>query len=193
MNPFVAASVPNSARVYVILGVLLGAAFSAMIVLFVAGEILSDPGGAQGAVFVLAWLALPALLSVLALVRAQAAYPVLVIVVAIVLVASLATIPWALPVWEFEDTHGPINLMVLIGALIPPIALGRAMPWEAGWLLIATIAGSVVLQSISLGLIGQWSVIPVFIVVTAPFVAVAVLFVIGGARARRDSNPQPTG
>lgn len=193
MSVLVDARIPASARVFVTLGVILGAVFAAMLVFFIGGEMLADPGGIQGLLFVCAWLVLPAALSILALARPGLASTVLVIVVAIVLVASLATIPWALPVWEFEDTHGPINLVVLIGALIPPIALGRAMPWEAGWLLVATIVGTLISQGISLALIDQWSVIPVFIIVTAPFLAVAVLFVIGGARARRDSNPQPTG
>ena len=67
------------------------------------------------------------------------------------------------------------------------------MPWEAGWLLIVTIAGSLLLQGISLGLVGQWSVVLVFAVLMPPFIAAAVLFVLAAWRARRDSNPQPTG
>jgi len=193
LNPLVDEDVPRGAQVFVILGVLLGAIFSGMLVLFVAGEILSDPGGAQGALLVAAWLVIPLVLSILALVRPRAAYPALVVVVALVLLASLATIPLARPVWDFEDTHGPINLLVLIGALIPLVALGRALPTQAGWLMFATIAGSMAFQAISLAFVGEWSVILVFVVLMAPFTAVAILFVIGGARARRDSNPQPTG
>ncbi|MFM1965399.1 MAG: hypothetical protein RL134_1124 [Actinomycetota bacterium] len=192
-NPFVDEDIPQDAQVFVLLGVLIGAMFGGLLVFFISGEILSDPGGAQGALFVVAWIALPAALAVLALVRPQAAYPILVVMVGLVLLAALATIPFAQGVWEFEDTHGPINLVVLIGALIPLIALGRAMPWRAGWLLIALIAGAAGLQAISLSLVGQWSVILVFAVLMPPFVAAAILFVIGGARARRDSNPQPTG
>lgn len=185
MNPFVDDDVPQAARVFVILGVLLGAVFGGMLVLFVGGEILGDPGGAQGALMVVAWLALPLLLSILALVRPQLAYPILVVVVALVLLVSLAAIPLAGPVWEFEDTHGPINLLVIIGALIPFMALGRAMPARAGWLMVALIAGFVILQSVSLLLVGQWSVVLVFVVLMAPFVAVAVLFVIGGMKSKQ--------
>lgn len=173
MNPFVDDEVPQGGRVFVMLRVLLGAVFSGMLVLFVGGEILSDPGGTQGALMVVAWLALPLLLSILAL------------VVALVLLASIAAIPLAGPVWEFEDTHGPINLLVIIGALIPFVALGRAMPAPAGWLLVALIAGFVILQSVSLLLVGQWSVVLVFVVLMAPFVAVAVLFVIGGMKSKQ--------
>lgn len=193
MSVLVDARIPASARVLVTLGVILGAVFAAMLVFFIGGEMLADPGGVQGLLFVCAWLVLPAALSILALVQPGVASTVLTVTSALVVLASLVAIPLAREVWEFEDTHGPINLVVLIGALIPLVALGRARPERAGWLLIATIAGSVILQGISLGLVGEWSVIPVFVVVTAPFIAVAVLFVIGGARARRDSNPQPTG
>ena len=193
MNPFCDERIPADARALVIVGVVIGAAFAGLLVLFVGGEILSDPGGGLGLAIVVAWLALPLLLSILALWRPRVACPVLVAVVGLVLLASLATIPLAAPVWEFEDMHGPINLLVLIGALIPLIVLGRSMPWEAGWLLIATIAGSLLLQGVSLGLVGQWSVIIVFAVLMPPFIAAAVLFVLAGWRARRDSSPQPTG
>lgn len=186
MNPFVDRDVPQGAQVFVLMGVLLGTIFSGMLVLFVGGEILSDPGGAQGALMVVAWLALPLFLWILALVRPQAAYPMLVVVVALVLLASIVAIPLAAPLWEFEDTHGPINLLVIIAALVPLVALGRAMPARAGWLMVALIAGFVILQSVSLLLVGQWSVILVFVVLMAPFVAVAVLFVIAGVKVKAD-------
>lgn len=183
MNPLVADEVPAPAHVFVLLGTLLGAAFGGLLVLFIAGEIVSDPGGIQGIVLVAAWLALPVLLSVLALVRPGAANPILVVVVGLVLVASLAAIPLADIVWEFEDTHGPINLLVIVGALIPLVALGRARPATAGRLMIVLIGGFVVFQSISLLLVGQWSVVLVFAVLMLPFIAVAILFVVAGVKA----------
>ena len=184
MNPLVAAEVPTQARVFVFLGALLGATFSGLLVLFTAGEILSDPGGAQGTLLVAAWLVLPVLLSILAHVRPSAAYPVLVVVVGLVLLSSLVSIPFSSQLWEFEDTHGPINLIVIIGALIPLVALGRAMPARAGWLMVVMIAGFVAFQSISLLFAGQWSVILVFAVLMPPFLAVAILFVIAGVKSR---------
>ena len=183
MNPLVADEVPAQAQVFVLLGTLLGAIFSGLLVLFIAGEILSDPGGVPGLVMVTAWLALPVLLSILALVRPGAAYPILV--VGLVLLASLLSIPMAGPLWEFEDTHGPINLLVIIGALIPLVALGRTMPARAGWLMLVAIVGFVGFQSISLLLVGQWSVILVFAVLMPPFLAAATLVVIAGVKERR--------
>lgn len=184
MNPFVADEIPQSAQTLVLLGTLLGAIFGGLLVLFVAGEILGDPGGTRGMLMVTAWLAAPALLSVLAILRPGAAYPILVVVVGLVLLVSLAAIPMAGAVWEFEDTHGPINLLVIVGALIPLVALGRSMPGRAGMLMLILIAGFVGFQSISLLLVGQWSVILVFGVLMPPFAAVAVLFAIAGVKAR---------
>jgi hypothetical protein len=185
VNPLVAGDIPSGARVYVLLGTLLGVIFSGMLVLFVAGEILSDPGGTQGLILVAGWLVAPVLLSILALIRPGAAFPILVVVVGLALLAALLTIPLAAPVWEFEDTHGPINLLVIIGVLVPLVALGRAMPARAGWLMIAAIAGCVALQSVSLLLVGQWSVVLVFVVLMPPFVAAAILFVIAGVKAEQ--------
>ena len=185
--------IPVQSRMLVSVAFALGAAFCGVIVLFVAAQILTDPGGLQGLLFVVGWLALPAALTVLALVAPRIADPVLVGMVGLVLLAALVTIPLAGPVWEFEDTHGPINLMVLLGAVIPLVALGRARPLRAGWLLIALMGGFLVLQAISLGIVDEWSVILVFAVLLPPLVIVAVLYVIAGERARRDSNPQPTG
>lgn len=184
MNPLVADEVPAQAQVFVLLGTLLGAIVSGLLVLFIAGEILSDPGGIQGVTVVVAWLALPLLLSILAIVRPGAAYPILIAVVGVVLLASLVTVPMAEAVWEFEDTHGPVNLIVIIGTLIPLVALGRAMPARAGWLMVVAISGFLAFQSISLLLVGQWSVILVFAVLMPPFLAVAILFVIAGVKSR---------
>ena len=77
LNPFVDDDIPQDAQSLVLLGTLLGVMFSGMLVLFIAGEILSDPGGVQGLLMVVAWLALPAALSILALVLVarRAAYP----------------------------------------------------------------------------------------------------------------------
>ena len=58
------------------------------------------------------------------------------------------------------------------------------MPARAGWLMLVAIVGFVGFQSISLLLVGQWSVILVFAVLMPPFVAAAVLFVIAGVKSR---------
>lgn len=173
-------------------GLILGAAFSSMLILFMSGEILTDPGGATGLLLVLAWLTVPVALTILALLRPAAAYPILVGMVGLVLLAAAASIPLALQTWEFEDTHGPINLMILLGALVPLVALGRAMPTRAGWLMIITIVGSLVLQGISLLIAGQPSVIVLFFALMPPFLIAAVLF-IASERGARPAATAPAG
>ena len=158
-------------------GFILGMAFSGMLILFIVGEILTDPGGVTGLLLVVAWLALPVVLTIVALLRPAAAYPILVAMVGLVLVAAALSIPLARQAWEFEDTHGPINLMILLGALVPLVALGRAMPARAGWLIIITVFGSLLLQGISLLIVGQASVILVFFVLMPPFLIAAALFI----------------
>lgn len=164
----------------VLIGLVFGAVVSAMIVLFIGGEILSDPGGAQGALLVGAWLIAPVILAILAIAVPRMAFPILVGVVALVIAAGVVSIPLARAVWDFEDTHGPISLMVLLAALMPLIALGWHMPTRAGRLMVILMAVSVALQAISLGIVGQWSVLLVFGVLMPPFIIVAVLYIIGG-------------
>ena len=79
---------------------------------------------------------------------------------------------------------GVLVVTYAVLTLIPLIALGRAMPGRAGVLMIALIAGFVAFQSISLLLVGQWSVVLVFAVLMPPFLAVAILFVVAGVKAR---------
>ena len=43
-----------------IIGITLGAAISGMLILFIGGEMLTDPGGIKGLLMVIGWLALPA-------------------------------------------------------------------------------------------------------------------------------------
>lgn len=181
MSPWpVMSGVSAPAKPYLITGLAVGALFSAAIALFIGGEILSDPGGVQGAGVVALWLGLPLGLAVIALVAPRAAFPVLCVLVAALAASALVGIFFARQVWEFEDSHGPVTLMALIGVLIPLVALGVSMPWRAGLLMAVAIAGSVVLESISLLIVAQPSVIAVFVVVMAPYAVSAAFYLIAG-------------
>lgn len=170
------------ARILVTIALILGALVSAAFVLFIGGEMLSDPGGWQGVGWLAAWLVPSLGLAVLALLRPSIGYPVLVIAVGAVIAAAFAAIFLADAVWAFEDTYGPINLIVEIGLLMPIVALGRAMPRQAGWLLVLAITAPLVLQAVALLIVGQWSVIIVLSIVALPYAIVAFLLIIG-ARA----------
>ncbi|MGI9196590.1 MAG: hypothetical protein ACR2KE_03920 [Candidatus Nanopelagicales bacterium] len=184
--PLVGVDVPAAGRSMVAAGLILGVVVSGMFVLFIAGEILSDPGGWTGLAWVAAWLLPPLALSVLAVVRPRIAHPLLVVIVWILVAASVASIFRARIVWEFEDTHGPVNLLVQIAVLIPLVALGRAMPREAGRLMAIALIGPLVFQAISLVVVGQWSVVLVLVVVAVPFGIVALLLILGGRQASVD-------
>lgn len=174
-------------------GLILGMAFSVLLIFFIAAQALTDPGGTAGLLIVLAWVTLPIVLAVLAWVRPTIAYPILVAMVALVLLASAVSIPLGRQAWEFEDTHGPVNLMVLLGSLVPLIVLGRAKPTSAGWLMVITIVGSLLLQGISLLIAGQASVVLVFLVLMPPFLVVAILYILAGRQAAPNAAvPTPT-
>ena len=168
------------ARALVTIALILGALVSVALVLFIGGEMLSDPGGWQSVGWLAAWLVPSLGLAVFALLAPRIAYPVLVIAVGVVIAAAFGSMYAADAVWAFEDTHGPLSLLVEIGIVIPVVALGRAMPRQAGWLLVLAIAAPLLLQAIRFGIVGQWSVIPVLVIVALPYGLVAFLYVLGG-------------
>ena len=157
-----------------------GALVSAGWILLVAGEILGDPGGWPGAMWVALWLVPSLGLAVLAVLAPRVGYPVLVVVVIVVVAASFGSIFLADALWDFEDTHGPVSLLFEIGVLIPLVALGRAMPLRAAVLLGIAIVVPLGLQTIRLLIVGQWSVILVLLVVALPYALVGALLAIGG-------------
>ena len=168
------------ARALVTIALILGALVSAAFVLFIGGEMLSDPGGWQGVGWLAAWLVPSLGLAVFALLAPRIAYPVLVIAVGVVIAAAFGSMYAADAVWAFEDAHGPVNLIVEIGLLMPLVALGRAMPRQAGWLLVLAIAAPLACQAIALLIVGQWSVIIVLAIVALPYAIVALLLILGG-------------
>ena len=168
------------ARALVTIALILGVLVSVALVLFIGGEMLSDPGGWQGVGWLAAWLVPSLGLAIFALLAPRLAYTVLVIAVVVVIAAAFGSMFLADAVWAFEDTHGPVNLIVQIGLLMPLVALGRAMPRQAGWLIVLAIAAPLAFQSIGLLIVGQWSVIIVLAIVALPYSIVAFLLIVGG-------------
>ena len=179
------------ARALVTIALILGVLVSVALVLFIGGEMLSDPGGWQGVGWLAAWLVPSLGLAVFALLAPRIAYPVLVIAVGVVIAAAFGSMFLADAVWAFEDTHGPVNLIVQIGLLMPLVALGRAMPRQAGWLIVLAIAAPLAFQSIGLLIVGQWSVIIVLAIVALPYSIVAFLLIVGGRANSIDVSGGP--
>lgn len=185
---WVSDEVDPAGRSLVAAALAVGVIVVAGLVFFIGGEILADPGGWIGLGWVIAWLAPPLALSLLALLRPRWGYIGEATVIALLVVASLAT--WIAPdaFYEFEDTHGPVFMLALIAVLIPGVALGRSMPLQAGWLMVVAIVVPLITQSASLLMAGEPTVIMVLVVICSPFAVVAVLFILGdraGSRTRR--------
>jgi hypothetical protein len=123
----------------VVVVLVLGGLVAGFWTLFVAGEMLSDPGGWYGLILVLSWVVPMVALSALALLRPTWAAPLLVSLVSLWVAASIATIVYASTWQEFEDTHGPVSLIIMVALCVPLIALGRTHSFLAGVLLLVVL------------------------------------------------------
>ena len=173
-----------------LVGFLIGSGFIGLIVLFVAGSALSDPGGWRGVALTATWLLPLAGLSWLALVRPTGAVGVLTV---------LTLLPLGFGVWNlvdhdgvrgWEDSHGPVSLVLLVTLAAGLVVLGYARPMVAGvLLLVATLVPAV------LGVVGagddRLRELSINVVV-APLVATGVLYVVAGTRRSR-RRPAPSG
>ena len=165
----------------------IGAMFVGFIALFVAGETLVDPGGWQGVGLTAAWLLPMLALAVLALLRPAAAVPVL----AVATLLPLGFGVWSLLDYEgargWEDSHGPLGLLLLLVVAAGLVVLGLARPWEAGVLLLVATVGPALLTMVGAG--SDWLEPMSIAFITGPLVAAGVLFLLA---ARRPEVPAPT-
>lgn len=165
------------------LAVIIGAITSAVLVVYIIGELFTAPGGAQAFFTLVAWLAIPLVLTVFAVSSPRAAYPVFVALVGAVLILSVTTIPMARAVWEFENNNGPYSLMALVAILIPLVGLGRELPSKAGWLMLIALGGVFASQALSLLFVDQMTTIGEFALVILPYLATAGLFILVGRQS----------
>ena len=160
--------------------------FVGLMGLFIGGDAVTDPGGWAGiggtALWVLAMLGL----LLLALYRPGAAMVVLVVA---------ACAPLAFGVWSlvdygaahgWEDSHGPLSLVLVMSICAPAAVVGLVRPRAAGALILtvslvplalaAVGAASQFLEPLSVGL------------VLAPLVASGIVFLWS---ARQPARPRP--
>jgi hypothetical protein len=163
----------------------IGGLVTAFWALFMAGEILTDPGGWYGLGLVSLWLVPMVALSALALLRSSWAAPVLTVLVGLWVAASIATVVYADTWREIEDTHGPVSLIVMFALCVPLIALGRDRSLLAGVLLLVVAAANVVTGLLwvvtGAGLGGTL----VLAIVGLPFVVLGVVLIVIGVLDRR--------
>jgi hypothetical protein len=161
--------------------------FVALVTLFVGGDAVTDPGGWAGiggtVVFVMAMLGL----SLLALYRPGAA----LVVLAVAACAPVAFGVWSLVDYgaahDWEDSHGPLSLVLVVAICGPAGVAGLFRPRAAGYfiltvsvvplLLAAAGAASHFFEPLSVGLL------------LAPLVASGVLFLLSG---RQQDRPHPS-
>jgi hypothetical protein len=165
--------------------------FGALVTLFVGGDAVTDPGGWAGiggtAVFVLVVGAL----CLLAWFHPGASFVVL---------AVAASAPLAFGVWslvdygaahDWEDSHGPLSLVLVVAICAPAGVAGLFRPRAAGYLILtvsvvplllaAVGATSHFYEPLSVGLL------------LAPIVASGILFLLSGRQQGQRGNPVVTG
>lgn len=178
----------KAAQTEVAVALAVGVGPAAMLTLFIAAEIISDPGGWRGLGLVAVWMLPMLALSALALIRPSWAAPIMTGLVGVWVAASLVTVVFATAWAQYEDTHGPIGLIVLLGLCVPLVLLGRALPLRAGVLLLIAVL-TPILCGIAAMLV-TWTVGGgiVLVVIGGPFVASGVLLALAG---RGERTPAP--
>lgn len=161
----------------------IGAVTSAVLGVYIIGELFTRPGGAQAFFTLVAWLAVPLVLTVFAVSSPRVAYPVFVALVGALLIFAVTTIPMARAVWEFENSNGPISLMALVAIMVPLVGLGKELPTKAGWLMLIALGGVFASQALSLLFVGQVTTIGEFSLAILPYLATAGLFLLVGRQS----------
>lgn len=178
----------NAAQTQVQVALAVGVGPAAMWIFFVSAEILSDPGGWRGLGFVILWV-LPILaLAALALRRPGWAAPVMTALVGVWVAANLLTVGFATAWAQYEDTHGPIGLVVMLGLCVPIVLLGRARALRAGILLLVAVITPIACGIAAM--VVSWTVGGgiVLVVIGGPFLVSGVLLVLAGRSERTPSG-----
>lgn len=180
----------TAAQTQVQVALAVGVGPAALLTFFVSAEILTDPGGWPGLGIVVGWVLPMLVLAALALWRPGWSAAVMTALVGGWVVANLATVVWATAWAQYEDTHGPLGLIVMLALCVPLVLLGRARALRAGVLLLVAVI-TPILCGIAAMLV-TWTVGGgiVLVVIGAPFLVSAVLLVLAG-RSERTPSARP--
>ena len=160
--------------------------FVGLVTLFVGGDAVTDPGGWAGiggtAICVLAMLGA----CLLALYRPGAA----LVVLAVAACAPLAFGVWSLVDYgaahDWEDSHGPLSLVLVLLICAPAGVAGLFRPRAAGYLILTVSVVPVLLAAVGAAS-HFYEPLSVGLLV-APLVASGVLFLLS---ARQQGRPHP--
>lgn len=159
------------------------------IALFIIGEAMTDPGGAEGIALAAAWVVPSALLVWQALVSPRTSEPTLI---ALTVIANALAI-WAAVSWDtwraFEDDHGPLRDIGTFAITIPIAFLGRKRTIVCGWLLTATS----IIPSVAMLVTRPYGGPPSWDIVTSPALTCGLLYLLAGYYERAHPTPVATG
>lgn len=178
-------------------GGLLAGGFVALAVLMVVGYALADPGGWVGAAVALGIVVPLVGLSWWALTRPSAA----VVGLWVAALAPLGFGVWLLldydAAWGWEDSHGPLGMVLQVVVAGPAVALALHRARDAGVLVLVVALGPSLLAAAGAGLAGAsvWEPLSVTLLL-APLVLGGVLFLLvgsplGAAADRRSAQGGP--
>ena len=163
--------------------------FVGLVTLFVGGDAVTDPGGWAGIGGTIAWVLAMLGLSVLALYRPAAA---------MVVMAVAACAPVAFGVWSmvdygaahaWEDSHGPLSLVLVITVCVPAGVAGLVHPRAAGYLMLTVSVVPLVLTAVGAAS-HFYEPLSVGLLI-APLVAAGVLFLLSGRQEARSRPSAP--
>lgn len=136
-------------------GLILTAAFSTFLALFIVGETFADPGGWRAVGYVGTWALPVTVLLWLAWFRPAVATSVSEVLVAIVfalyLWSAVASDAWR----SFENSVGPVRTIVSFAIAAPLALLGWKRPFAAGVMLLLLMVPPAVLLVSGPGVIGS--------------------------------------
>lgn len=161
--------------------------FVGLVTLFVGGSAVTDPGGFAGIAGTAVWVLLMVGLSLLALYRPGASLAVL----AVAACAPLAFGVWSLVDYgaahDWEDSHGPLSLVLVMAICAPAGVAGLFRPHAAGYFILTVSVVPLLLEAVGAA---SHFYEPLFVgLLLVPLVASGVLFLLSG---RQQGQPHPS-
>lgn len=157
--------------------------FVGLIALFVGGDAVVSPGGWVGIGGTAAWVLATLGLCLLAFYRPTAA----MVVLAVAACAPLAFGAWSLVDYaaarEWEDSHGPLSLVLVLSVCGPAAVAGLFHPHAAGYLILTVTVVPLLLAAVGVG--SNFSEPLTVGLLLVPLVGSGVLFLLSGRHQDR--------
>lgn len=159
-----------------------------LVTLFVGGYAVTDPGGWVGIGGTAAAVAIMCAMALLALVHPGRTLAVLVVAACAPLAFGLWSLTDYAAAYEWEDSHGPVSLVLVVAICGPAAVAGLHHPRAAAHLIIAVSVIPVLLASVGAGAHFYEPLSVGFLLM--PLLVAAGLFLLAG---HLDRSPQAPG